>query len=121
MATPPDTSDEESESEVNENGKGKEVKEKARVEGLKEKLKNEDEGISFVDILRTIVFVVLVSGAVSYFVTRDSFTWGLQRPQWTRVEVVKTWFVRILCSLLSSLVSGVLELDLVSFWERDCC
>lgn len=53
--------------------------------------KAEDSAISFLDIARTIVFVILASGAVSYFVTRESFVWGVQRPSWTRPEVIQSW------------------------------
>lgn len=55
--------------------------------------KAEDSAISFLDIARTIVFVILASGAVSYFVTRESFVWGVQRPSWTRPEVIQSWLV----------------------------
>ena len=51
-------------------------------------------GISLLDVLRTLTFVVLVSCALSYFVTRKSFIWGVQRPQWSRVDVIKSYLVR---------------------------
>ena len=51
-------------------------------------------GISLLDVLRTLTFVVLVSCALSYFITRKSFVWGVQRPQWSRVEVIKSYLVR---------------------------
>jgi hypothetical protein len=54
----------------------------------------EDSSFSWVDIARSIVFVLLLSGATSYFITRDSFTFNLSRPSWTRPAVIQTWIVR---------------------------
>lgn len=60
----------------------------------KETLQKEDgTGIPYLDILRTLVFVLLASSALSYFVTRESFFWGVKRPQWSRIDVIKTYIV----------------------------
>ncbi|PBP18547.1 cytochrome b5-like Heme/Steroid binding domain-containing protein [Diplocarpon rosae] len=58
---------------------------------LAARAKAEDSAFSFVDVARTIVFLLLVSSAVSYFVTRETFTWGVKRPAWTRPETIKAW------------------------------
>ncbi|CAL3966420.1 hypothetical protein PZA11_003080 [Diplocarpon coronariae] len=55
------------------------------------RVREEDNAFSFMDIARTIVLLLLASSAVSYFVTRETFTWGVKRPAWTRVETIKTW------------------------------
>ncbi|KIM96436.1 hypothetical protein OIDMADRAFT_170147 [Oidiodendron maius Zn] len=54
-------------------------------------VEKEDSAFSLLDIARTLVFVLLLSGATSYFVTRESFTWNLDRPKWTRPEVLQAW------------------------------
>ncbi|TVY35004.1 Cytochrome P450 regulator [Lachnellula subtilissima] len=60
----------------------------------KEVLKKEDgSGFPFLDILRALVFVLLASSALSYFVTGESFTWGVQRPKWSRLDVMKAYMV----------------------------
>ncbi|KAF4624449.1 hypothetical protein G7Y89_g13725 [Cudoniella acicularis] len=46
---------------------------------------------SILDIARTLVFLLLASSALSYFVTRDSFVWNAKRPKWTRVDVIKAY------------------------------
>lgn len=56
-----------------------------------ERAKAEDSAISLLDVARTIIFVILASSAVSYFVTRESFVWGIERPNWTRPEVIQSW------------------------------
>ncbi|RDL35446.1 putative membrane steroid-binding protein 2 [Venustampulla echinocandica] len=53
--------------------------------------KEDNERISKLDILRSLVFVLLVSSAVSYFVTRESFVWNVERPVWSRPEAIKAW------------------------------
>ncbi|EKD14800.1 uncharacterized protein L3040_003981 [Drepanopeziza brunnea f. sp. 'multigermtubi'] len=58
---------------------------------LADRVKAEDSAFSFVDVARILVFLLLASSALSYFVTRESFTWNLKRPGWTRVETIKTW------------------------------
>jgi hypothetical protein len=63
---------------------------------LAEQAKAEDNALTLLDVARTIVFVLLAGSAVSYFVTRESFVWGLQRPSWTRPEVIQSWLVRVL-------------------------
>lgn len=55
--------------------------------------KAEDSAFSLLDLARGLVFLLLVSGAISYFVTRESFVWGVGRPNFTRWDVVKTWIV----------------------------
>ncbi|TVY38854.1 Membrane steroid-binding protein, partial [Lachnellula occidentalis] len=58
----------------------------------KEVLEKEDgSGFPFLDILRALVFVLLASSALSYFVTGESFVWGVQRPQWSRLDVIKAY------------------------------
>jgi predicted heme/steroid binding protein len=57
--------------------------------------KKEDHSpFNWLDIARSLVFLILLSSSVSYFVTRESFVWNLQRPKWTQVEVIKSWIVR---------------------------
>jgi hypothetical protein len=56
--------------------------------------KDEDSAISLLDVARTLVFLLLLSAATSYFITRESFTWNLDRPKWTRPEVIQAWLVR---------------------------
>jgi len=59
-----------------------------------ETLKKEDgAGIPYLEILRTLVFVLLASSALSYFVTKESFFWGVKRPQWSRIDVIKAYVV----------------------------
>src|SRR4051812_19221188 len=50
-------------------------------------------GITLLDILRSIVFVVIASCGLSYVVTRNSWVWGVERPGWTRMEVWKGYWV----------------------------
>ncbi|TVY25735.1 Cytochrome P450 regulator, partial [Lachnellula hyalina] len=58
----------------------------------KEVLEKEDgSGFPLLDILRALVFVLLASSALSYFVTGESFFWGVQRPKWSRLDVVKAY------------------------------
>jgi len=63
--------------------------------------KDEDSSsFSLLDIFRVLTFVLIVSSALSYFVTRKSLVWGLERPNWTRVDVINSWIVRLPCSIL---------------------
>ena len=55
----------------------------------------EDNAFSWVDVLRGITFLILLSSLVSYFITKESFTWNIERPKFTRVDVIKSWIVRI--------------------------
>jgi len=55
--------------------------------------KQEDDAFSWVDVLRGITFLLLFSSLISYFVTKESFTWNLERPNFTRVDVIKSWIV----------------------------
>jgi len=48
--------------------------------------KAEDSAFSLLDVARSIVFLLIASSALSYFVTRESFTWGVKRPGWMRPE-----------------------------------
>jgi hypothetical protein len=56
--------------------------------------KDEDSAFSLLDVARTLVFLLLLSAATSYFITRESFTWNLDRPKWSRPEVIQAWLVR---------------------------
>lgn len=56
---------------------------------------------SFLELARSIVFLLLASSALSYFVTRESFFWNVQRPNFTRLDVVKSWMVRSMVSAQS--------------------
>lgn len=66
--------------------------------------KAEDSSFSLLDVARTIVFLLLLSGATSYFVTRESFAWGLSRPSWTRPDVIKSWMVWIALYVLNTTI-----------------
>ncbi|RDW85868.1 cytochrome b5-like heme binding-containing protein [Coleophoma crateriformis] len=46
---------------------------------------------SFLELARSVVFLLLASCALSYFVTRESLFWNVQRPNFTRLEVIKSW------------------------------
>lgn len=48
---------------------------------------------SLVDLLRSIVFVLVASCGLSYVVTRNSYFWGIKRPNWTHGEVLKGYWV----------------------------
>ncbi|KAN0106782.1 cytochrome b5 [Hyaloscypha variabilis] len=55
-------------------------------------LKEEDTSrFSLLDAFRLLTFVVLVSSALSYFVTRNSVVWNLSLPNFTRLSVLKSW------------------------------
>lgn len=66
---------------------------------LAERAKEEDSSFSLLDIARSIVFVLLLTGATSYFITRTSLTWNVSLPRWTRPEVIQAWIVRRLPSI----------------------
>ncbi|PVH89561.1 cytochrome b5 [Cadophora sp. DSE1049] len=57
---------------------------------LAARAKAEDSAFSLTDVARTIVFLLLASSALSYFVTRENFTWGVRRPSWATVAGVKS-------------------------------
>merc|ERR1712000_54469 len=57
---------------------------------LAARAKAEDSAFSLTDVARTIVFLLLASSALSYFVTRESFTWGVKRPGWASVGGIKS-------------------------------
>jgi len=52
--------------------------------------KAEDDVFSFLDVLRTSIFLLLTCMAVSWLINRD-VSWGLQRPDFMRYDVIKTW------------------------------
>ncbi|KAH6680248.1 putative membrane steroid-binding protein 2 [Halenospora varia] len=55
-------------------------------------IKKEDSApFSLIELLRTVAFIILASSALSYFVTRESFVWGMKRPSWTKPEQIKAW------------------------------
>ena len=59
----------------------------------------EDQGSNvLLEAGRTLLLLFLISSALSYFVTREDIFWGVNRPSWTRPQVVKTWWVS--CPLL---------------------
>lgn len=61
---------------------------------------------SLVDLLRSLVFIIIASCGLSYVVTRESYVWGLKRPNWSRVEVIQAYWVCVfLLFLLFSLCS----------------
>ncbi|KAG9246718.1 putative membrane steroid-binding protein 2 [Calycina marina] len=53
--------------------------------------KQEDNAFSWVDMLRFLTFIILLSSLVSYFITKESFVWNIERPKFTRPEVIKSW------------------------------
>lgn len=55
--------------------------------------KAEDSAFSLTDVARTIVFLLLASSALSYFVTRESLTWGVKRPGWASVGGIRSLIV----------------------------
>ncbi|KAI9782154.1 MAG: hypothetical protein M1816_001988 [Peltula sp. TS41687] len=56
------------------------------------KLTAEDHtSLSLLDILRLLAGLLLLSSALSYFLTSSSLTWNYPRPSWTRLGVVKAW------------------------------
>lgn len=56
-----------------------------------------ETGISLLDILRILGGLLLLSSALSYFITRESLFWNY-RPSITRPGVLKAWLVRLLSS-----------------------
>jgi len=63
---------------------------------LAKSAKAEDEAFNLLDVARTCVFLLLTLSALSFIITKDNFTFGLERPEWTRPEVLTAWLV---CSL----------------------
>ena len=61
-------------------------------------LRSEDEdgplSLSVLDVLRILGGLVLLSSALSYFVTGNSIVWNAPRPAWTRPARIKAWWVR---------------------------
>lgn len=73
----------------------------------KTRVKTEDNDYSpWVDVLRVLTFLLLVSTALSYLVSGgDSFTWGLKRtPKYLNKEYWAEKFVRCCTQALSSSV-----------------
>lgn len=48
---------------------------------------------SFLDLARGLVLLAILSSATSYFVTGSSFTWNVERPQWTQPGAIQAWLV----------------------------
>jgi predicted heme/steroid binding protein len=67
---------------------------------------------NWLDIARSLVFLFLLSGSVSYFVTRESFVWNLQRPKWTNVDVIKSWIVSRITSPVSAPIPNLSQLQI---------
>lgn len=74
--------------------------------------KAEDSAFSLVDVARTIVFLLLASSALSYFVTRESFTWGVKRPSWATVGGIRSLIVSLIILHLRTC-----HLGLVANWD----
>ena len=65
-------------------------------EKAKKSESDQDSGsaFSFLDVLRVLTALLIVSFVGSYFVTRgDSFIWGLTRPWWTKPKMIQAAFV----------------------------
>jgi hypothetical protein len=57
------------------------------------KKEDDGDGFSFLEVARTCVLLLVALSAVSWFVTKESFTFNLERPNFTRLDVIKTWIV----------------------------
>ncbi|QSZ35616.1 hypothetical protein DSL72_008486 [Monilinia vaccinii-corymbosi] len=67
--------------------------EKKSQQSLNKLVSEEDSApFSLVDLLRSLVFIVVASCGLSYVVTGESYVWGLKRPNWSRVEVVRAYW-----------------------------
>jgi predicted heme/steroid binding protein len=64
----------------------------ATTDGRAETIERSSSSFSVVDIARSIVFLLLGSGLLSWFVTGNDVWWG-HRPSFTRIDVLKTWIV----------------------------
>ncbi|CAD6503758.1 BgTH12-05503 [Blumeria graminis f. sp. triticale] len=62
-------------------------------QSIADKTKAEDSEFHPLDIFRTFVFLALISSVLSYFITRESFTWSIERPRWARTIVIKAWLM----------------------------
>jgi hypothetical protein len=78
--------------------KEKELKKEEEKPSPAELAEAEDSSFSWLDVARGIVFLLLLSGLTSYFITRSSFVWNVGRPSWTRPAVIQAWIVRPLSS-----------------------
>ncbi|KAL3424139.1 cytochrome b5-like Heme/Steroid binding domain-containing protein [Phlyctema vagabunda] len=68
------------------------VKDKSKKLSPAELARAEDYSpFSFLDIARSLVFILIASSALSYFVTGNSYVWNVKRPKFTRVDVIKSW------------------------------
>jgi hypothetical protein len=54
-------------------------------------------GLSIVGILKVLLITFVLSSALSWFITGDSFLWGWS-PWWSRPGVLKSWIVSGLLS-----------------------
>jgi hypothetical protein len=66
----------------------------------------EDNAITLLDLCRGLVFLLLLCGATSYIVTRESFIWNIKRPGWTRPAAIRAWIVCAVLSYNLSLPAG---------------
>lgn len=82
----------------------KEEEKKKKKEKKKTWKDEDDSGISFADIIRVLVTLVIASCGLSYYLTSSqSLLWG-QRPWFTRPEVLMRYLVGFVISLASSLL-----------------
>jgi len=63
---------------------------------------DDKSSFSLLDLARTLVLLLLLSSATSYFVTRKSFVWNLARPSWTQPGAIQAWLVSPQLSLQTS-------------------
>lgn len=77
------------------------------------KLAADDDAAPFslVDLLRSIVFVLVASCGLSYVITKNSYFWGMKRPNWTHGEVLKGYWVSGFHWFLSCLELQARKLD----------
>ena len=66
------------------------IKSKIRQEDGRDKLAH--NSITFTDILRILGGIVLLNGALSYYITGDKFAWGF-RPWYADPKQVSMWLV----------------------------
>ncbi|ESZ96130.1 hypothetical protein SBOR_3481 [Sclerotinia borealis F-4128] len=63
--------------------------EKKAKKSLNKLASDEDSApFSLVDLLRSLVFLTIASCGLSYVVTRNSYVWGLKRPNWMYGQVI---------------------------------
>jgi hypothetical protein len=67
--------------------------------------KEEDRSrITVLEVLRTITLIILLSGLVSWFVTRDNVLWGVKRPRATHLSYWKAMLVSTAAPLVTALI-----------------